>query len=160
MLRLRVRGYLRKDVSRKHLVSVIRSTMSDDRSVLISVSKPVMLGAGGTGDGEGPLSAREGGLLELVTQALSNRQIAGRLGITEGTVKRHLHNMFTKLGAVSRTDAVDKALDAGLITPPPQPAAPTTRSRGLSTATRLSHGVFRGEVRTQVSGKRVHDRDP
>ena len=95
MLRLRVRGYLRKDVSRKHLVSVIRSTMSDDRSVLISVSKPVMLGAGGTGDGEGPLSAREGGLLELVTQALSNRQIAGRLGITEGTDEappaQHVH---------------------------------------------------------------------
>jgi DNA-binding NarL/FixJ family response regulator len=120
MLRLGVRGYLSKDVSRQHLVSVIRSAMSDDRSVLVSVPDPAALGAvAGTAEGEGPLSARERALLDLVAQALSNRQIAGRLGITEGTVKRHLHNIFGKLGAVSRIDAVNKAQDAGLITPVP-----------------------------------------
>jgi DNA-binding NarL/FixJ family response regulator len=119
LLRLGVRGYLSKDVSRQHLVSVIRSTMRDDQSVLISVSRPPVLGGGG--DGDVLLSTRERGLLELVAQALSNRQIASALGITEGTVKRHLHNIFGKLGAVSRIDAVNKALETGLISPP-QPA--------------------------------------
>jgi DNA-binding CsgD family transcriptional regulator len=61
------------------------------------------------------LSVREREVLALVAQALSNRQIAGHLSITEGTVKRHLCNIFAKLGAVSRIDAVNKATSAGLI---------------------------------------------
>ncbi len=61
------------------------------------------------------LSVREREVLALVARALSNRQIAGHLSITEGTVKRHLCNIFAKLGAVSRIDAVNKAISAGLI---------------------------------------------
>ncbi|MCE6998207.1 response regulator transcription factor [Saccharothrix sp. S26] len=117
MLAQGVRGYLSKGVSRQHLVSVIRSTVRDDRSVQISVS-PAAAGIDRNDDRETPLSRRERGLLELVAQALSNRQIAARLGITEATVKRHLHNIFAKIGAVSRIDAVNKAVDAGLISPP------------------------------------------
>jgi DNA-binding CsgD family transcriptional regulator len=63
-----------------------------------------------------PLSVREREVLSLVAQALSNRQIAGRLTITEGTVKRHLCNIFSKLDAVSRIDAVNKAISASFIT--------------------------------------------
>jgi len=58
------------------------------------------------------LSPREREVLALVAGALSNRQIANRLSITESTVKRHLCNTFGKLGAVSRLDAVFKAQDA------------------------------------------------
>ncbi|MEV0381368.1 helix-turn-helix transcriptional regulator [Nonomuraea sp. NPDC050643] len=54
------------------------------------------------------LSRREREVLSLVAEALSNAQVASRMGITEGTVKRHLRNIFTKLGAVSRMDAVIK----------------------------------------------------
>lgn len=61
------------------------------------------------------LSVREREVLALVARALSNRQIGGRLSITEGTVKRHLRNIFSKLGAVSRIDAVNKAVTAGVI---------------------------------------------
>lgn len=56
-------------------------------------------------------------MLGWAAQALSNRQIAGRLGITEGTVKRHLRNIFGKLDAVSRIDAVNKAVERELIEP-------------------------------------------
>lgn len=56
------------------------------------------------------LSAREREVIELVAAAMSNSQIARRLDITEGTVKRHLRNIFAKLGAVSRLDAVNKAV--------------------------------------------------
>jgi RNA polymerase sigma factor (sigma-70 family) len=61
------------------------------------------------------LSPREREVLTLVAHAMSNRQIANRLGVAEGTVKRHLRNIFEKLEAVSRVDAVNKAIDAHLI---------------------------------------------
>jgi ATP/maltotriose-dependent transcriptional regulator MalT len=61
------------------------------------------------------LSRREVQILSEAADALSNRQIAHRLGVTEGTVKRHLHNIFTKLAASSRIDAVNKARAAGLL---------------------------------------------
>lgn len=54
------------------------------------------------------LSKREKEVLALVAEARSNAQIASRMGIAEGTVKRHLRNIFGKLGAVSRMDAVIK----------------------------------------------------
>ncbi|MDH6119610.1 helix-turn-helix transcriptional regulator [Kitasatospora sp. GAS204B] len=66
----------------------------------------------------GRLSGREVEVLGCAARALSNRQIAGRLGITEGTVKRHLRNIFGKLDAVSRIDAVNKAVERELIAPP------------------------------------------
>lgn len=59
--------------------------------------------------GRRELSAREEEIIHYVGSALSNRQIATRLGISEGTVKRHLNNIFQKLGAVSRLDAVNKS---------------------------------------------------
>ncbi|WP_165984137.1 response regulator transcription factor [Streptomyces sp. YIM 98790] len=65
------------------------------------------------------LSAREREILTLTSLALSNAQIARKLSIAEGTVKRHLGNIFRKLGAVSRMDAVNKAVAAFLIPLPP-----------------------------------------
>ena len=62
-----------------------------------------------------PLSARELEVLELAARALSNAQIATQLFIAAGTVKRHLTNIYAKLGAVSRLDAVNRARAAGLI---------------------------------------------
>ena len=111
MVKLGVRGYLSKGVSRQHLVSVIRSAAGDGRSVLMAVASPAPVAE----TGPPLLSDRERDLLDLVAQAMSNRQVATSLGITEATVKRHLHNIFAKLGAVSRIDAVNKATDLGLI---------------------------------------------
>jgi DNA-binding NarL/FixJ family response regulator len=54
------------------------------------------------------LSVREREVIGLIAQAYTNRQIASRLGIAEGTVKRHVNSIFVKLGAVSRLDAVNK----------------------------------------------------
>lgn len=73
------------------------------------------------------LTDREREILELAAQALSNYQIATRLTLTEATIKRHLHNIFTKLGAVSRIDAVNKALAASLISPRRDQPAPRPR---------------------------------
>lgn len=56
----------------------------------------------------GLLSERERQVLRMISQAQSNRSIGQSLSIAEGTVKRHVVNIFTKLGATSRIDAVRK----------------------------------------------------
>ncbi len=53
-----------------------------------------------------PLSERELEVLRLVVEGLSNQQIAQRLTIAPGTVKRHLHNIFGKLGVSTRPQAI------------------------------------------------------
>jgi two-component system nitrate/nitrite response regulator NarL len=50
-----------------------------------------------------------------VGAALTNQQVAVRLGLAPGTVKRHLANISDKLGAVSRLDAVRRARLLGLL---------------------------------------------
>lgn len=50
------------------------------------------------------LSPRERELVKLVRQGLRNRDIAEKLGITEGTVKAYLHSIFEKTGVVNRTE--------------------------------------------------------
>ena len=63
------------------------------------------------------LAAREGltrteqEILGLVARGLFNQEIAAQLGIVVGTVKWHLHQIFAKLGARNRTEAVAKARD-------------------------------------------------
>ncbi len=65
--------------------------------------------------GENPLSKREQEILELVARGLTNQEIARDLVITLNTVKVHLRNIFAKLDANSRTEAIVKAAQAGWI---------------------------------------------
>jgi two-component system, NarL family, nitrate/nitrite response regulator NarL len=62
-----------------------------------------------------PLTPREHDVLVLVADGLRNRDVAERLGITEHTVKFHLAAIFGKLGASSRTGAVRRGFQLGLI---------------------------------------------
>ena len=57
---------------------------------------------------------REREVLALLAQDASNREIAGRLSITEGTVKNHVSNILGKLQAENRTQAADIARRYGL----------------------------------------------
>jgi two-component system nitrate/nitrite response regulator NarL len=52
------------------------------------------------------LTVREAGVLELIAEGLSNREIASRLHIELTTVKNHVHNILEKLGAKTRAEAV------------------------------------------------------
>ncbi|WP_354639899.1 response regulator transcription factor [Kitasatospora camelliae] len=111
-----IRGYLLKSVDGQELLAAIRSVHRGSDRMVLAVSRDSL--AQMQGATESVLSARELEILELVAQALSNSQISTRLVITEATVKRHLRNVFVKLGAVSRIDAVNKAIAASLIAPP------------------------------------------
>jgi RNA polymerase sigma factor (sigma-70 family) len=61
-----------------------------------------------------PLSEREREVLVLLAQGASNREIAEKLVITEGTVKNHVSNILAKLQAENRTQAADIARRPGL----------------------------------------------
>jgi LuxR family maltose regulon positive regulatory protein len=61
------------------------------------------------------ISERELQVLRLVANGLSNRDIAQALFVTVGTVKKHLNNLFGKLGVKSRTQAVARARDLNLL---------------------------------------------
>jgi DNA-binding NarL/FixJ family response regulator len=105
-----IRGYLLKSIHWQELVVAIRAVRSDSSRVVLGVSSE-SLGPMSQPPVPDVLSLREREVLGLVAQALSNGQIASRLGLTEATVKRHMRNIFIKLGAVSRLDAVNKAAE-------------------------------------------------
>lgn len=62
-----------------------------------------------------PLTAREKEVLQKMAEGLANKQIALALGISEHTVKFHLSALYAKLGAASRTEAVKRGIELGLI---------------------------------------------
>jgi DNA-binding NarL/FixJ family response regulator len=101
-------GYLLKSSRWQELMAAVRAVHLDPERIVLGVSRD-SLGCLGPEPADGTLSAREREVIELVARALSNGQVAARLGLTEATVKRHLRNIFAKLGAVSRLDAVNKA---------------------------------------------------
>jgi LuxR family maltose regulon positive regulatory protein len=62
------------------------------------------------------LSPRETGILKLIAQGLSNKEIARRLEIGPETVKSHLKSAYTKLGVERRAQAVSRAQTLGVVT--------------------------------------------
>ncbi|MFG1944103.1 response regulator [Nonomuraea sp. NPDC048826] len=122
LLAQNIRGYLLKTVRRMELLAAVHAARTDHDRVMLVISRESLVQVRPSSGN--PLSARELQVLELVAEALSNGQIANRMNLTESTVKRHLRNIFLKLGAVSRVDAVNKAVAASLIKPPSIPHQP------------------------------------
>lgn len=91
--------YLTKDASAALLLSRISRTVN--RPSPTPSHSPA-------GARDGVLSERESQVLRMIGQAQTNKAIGATLSITEGTVKRHVVNIFAKLGATSRIDAVRK----------------------------------------------------
>jgi len=123
-----IRGYLLKSVRWAELVAAVRAVHAESGRVILSVSQDCLSHLN-----ESPaelLTAREREILELTADALSNRQIASALELTEATVKRHLRNIFMKLDAVSRIDAVNKAIAGAMIRPSAPVAAEMAAGRG------------------------------
>ncbi|MEV6974417.1 response regulator transcription factor [Kitasatospora sp. NPDC093806] len=108
-------AYLTEDAAGEYLCPVIRGLTTDRERVYIMASRSGLGWMAGRRGGR--LSGREREVLGLVANGLSNSDIARRLCISPGTVKRHLRNVFVKLNAVSRIDAVNKARAAAMLVP-------------------------------------------
>jgi DNA-binding NarL/FixJ family response regulator len=123
-------GYLLKDVPSARLVEAIRATARGESFLEPSVAAKVVAEFSRMSDLEArsesktaapqqkliePLSERELEILGVLATGASNREIANKLFITEGTVKNHITNILGKLGVRDRTQAALKAKDMGLI---------------------------------------------
>ncbi|MGA2788481.1 MAG: response regulator transcription factor [Verrucomicrobiota bacterium] len=104
-------GYLLKRCTPEELISAVREVrqggapMSRDiaRKVIDSFQEPPAAAANVEG-----LSPREQEILELLAQGFPNKEIAHRVGISDGTVRWHLRHVYDKLHVRSRTEAALK----------------------------------------------------
>ena len=96
-------GYLLKDLSKDELARALRAAMADRPTLHPEVQRVLM-----RKPRQSPLdqlTPRERSVLDLLAQGRSNRQIANRLGLTEGTVKGYVSILLDKLGVQDRTQA-------------------------------------------------------
>lgn len=108
------KGYVIKDVDTTALVSSIRA-VSRDESAFDPRSASVMMRTIRTASDEPALTDREHRVLQLLAQGKSNREIGGKLFISETTVKFHVRNIMRRLSASTRAGAVYEASKMGLI---------------------------------------------
>jgi two-component system NarL family response regulator len=104
------KGYLLKDAPRQEILSAIRAVSEDRPYTSSSIAAKALQRMG-----KPSLTQRELGVLQLVALGRSNKDIARRLNITEGTAKSHVKSILTKLDAISRTEAVAVAHKRGMI---------------------------------------------
>jgi DNA-binding NarL/FixJ family response regulator len=108
-------GYLMKNADRAELIAAIQLAAHPDDMVLVSLSRTAFTALSQPSVTTNLLSAREIQVLRLLAEAKSNHEIAAALCISDGTVKRHLTNLYAKLQATSRMDAVRKGRAALVI---------------------------------------------
>ena len=106
-------GYLLKDAPRQDLFQAIRAAARGESVLTPAVASRLMSKM--RGPGVQSLSEREIEVLTQVADGNSNKEIAGKLYISEATVKTHLVHIFGKLGVDDRTAAVTVALEQGII---------------------------------------------
>jgi DNA-binding NarL/FixJ family response regulator len=123
-LRAGAAGYLLKASPSAKLCEAIRLAARGESLLEPSVTAKVVAEFARIGDREPrrscpplaePLSVRERDVLRLLAEGRSNKEIAGELGIAEGTVKNHMSNVLGKLGVLDRTQAALRARELDLI---------------------------------------------
>jgi DNA-binding NarL/FixJ family response regulator len=105
-------GYLLKDADPSDIVGAVVAAASGESVLSPALAQRVVARMGRQ---QADLSAREVEILTAVAQGLGNREIARTLFISEATVKTHLVHVFTKLDVDSRTAAVARAREDGLL---------------------------------------------
>lgn len=122
-LRAGALGYLLKDVSVQELADAIHAVMAGGVLIEPSVARKVVAefarlatpAPKASQDLDEPLSEREREILRLLAQGMTNREIAQRLYLAEGTVKNYVTNILGKIDARDRTQAALRAQELGLL---------------------------------------------
>lgn len=112
-LRTGAKAYLLKDVPRQELIACVRAVYDGGTYLPSALTTKLVDHLQGA-----TLTKRELEVLQLLGMGKSNNEIAVALAITEGTVKLHVNNIFGKLDARNRTEAVAIALRRGLLHAP------------------------------------------
>ncbi len=116
-------GYLLKDMPSEELAEAVRAAARGESPIGRAVARklvdlvvhmPSLAKPAGMALVE-PLSEREREVLQLMAQGLSNKEIAERLIIAEGTAKNHVSNILSKLDARDRAHAVTRGQELGLL---------------------------------------------
>lgn len=135
-LRAGARGYLLKDLPAQDLAQAVRAVSQGVYQLDASVIERMIETYGGAQPGDAEeksmlplpdikrhtdspdaagLTNREREILRLIARGATNREVADSLVISEGTVKNHLSNIFSRLGLRDRTQAVMYARERGLL---------------------------------------------
>jgi two-component system NarL family response regulator len=109
-LKAGAKAYVLKDIAADELVRCIRDVLAG--KTYLAPAAAAKLAEGVT---RVQLTPREMATLRLMSDGKSNKEIAGRLAISERTVKTHLGHLFEKLGVTSRTEAIRVATRRGLV---------------------------------------------
>lgn len=114
-IRVGARGYLVKGVGAGEIERAIRAVAHGEVILGAAAARRAQLHWRGNRGPQFPeLSDREREVLELVARGLGNQAIARRLVLNEKTVRNHISNVLTKIGAATRAEAIARARDAGL----------------------------------------------
>jgi len=129
-LRAGASGFLLKDATAERLFDAVRVVAAGEALLAPGVTRRLISefarlqpqaaagpAAGGRPGALTALTPRETEVLCLVAEGLSNTEIAGRLVVTEETVKTHVSRILSKLGLRDRTQAVVVAYESGLVVP-------------------------------------------
>ena len=103
-------AYVLKTSSVEHLIAAVRAAVVDPEGGNVVVGMPRSMLEGAVEGADGVLSPRELEVLLLASRGLSNRRIASSMHLAEATVKRHLANVYLKMGVGSRGAAAREAL--------------------------------------------------
>jgi NarL family two-component system response regulator LiaR len=113
-------GYLLKSARGRDLAGAIRAVKSGKSvlhpKIIAKLLKRAMIAPVEERKASDLLSERESEVLRLVALGMSNKEIAGKLFLSQRTVKAHLTNIFNKLNVASRSEAIVKGLQWGLVT--------------------------------------------
>ncbi len=117
-------GYLLKDVPATELTATIRQVHAGEPSIQPRIANKLLIEFGRKGSSavrqarptqEEELSPREIEILKLLAEGASNRKIAEKLVLAEGTVKNHVSNILSKLHLENRTQAAHLARERKLL---------------------------------------------
>lgn len=109
-LKAGARGYLLKSTPPRELVEIIRQVHAGRKAIPQQIAKHLVEHIA-----DEALTEREVEVLRHIAEGYRNREIAGRLFISEETVKVHVKHIMEKLGAADRTQAVSTAVRRGII---------------------------------------------
>jgi len=113
-------GYLLKSARGRDLVGAIRAIRAGESvlhpNIIARLLKRATVTVVKENKAQGLLSERESEVLRLVALGMSNKEVAEKLFLSQRTVKAHLTSVFNKLNVASRSEAIVKGLQWGLVT--------------------------------------------